>query len=207
MSILRHAIETFSFEDESGTRTGYRHVLTHASGRCFTFIERNIFDFGPVINPEYAVREGGSPGGLAMNHEGKLAWQDFTCPTSRVGECEGSHEEGLARAPSSPNRGYGIEEFQRSKNIFAGMFIGEEEDPADLVTAYRLVRTSEPLPCDTDWSRISGWSYDRDYLAKLTHVIPARHGGWGWVRHMDDDERECYLAVANRPMDLQGVRM
>lgn len=58
--------------DEGGKTKLYRHKLT-AGGRVLTFIDRNVFDFGRVINPDYDIADG-VHGGLCVKRDGKQVW-------------------------------------------------------------------------------------------------------------------------------------
>lgn len=46
------------------------------NGETLSFSERDIFDFGVVVNPRYSIAEGVS-GGLPNSIDGTLVWQDF----------------------------------------------------------------------------------------------------------------------------------
>ena len=46
-------------------------------GIVLTFTERNIFDFGVTINPNYAVQEGMVKDSLALMKDGVLQWHTF----------------------------------------------------------------------------------------------------------------------------------
>lgn len=48
-----------------------------ATNKKAQFVCRNIFDFGYVINPNYAVAEGLEPGGIAIKKEDVWYWQEF----------------------------------------------------------------------------------------------------------------------------------
>ena len=55
----------------------YRHKVVTNSGETFEFTERNIFDFGRVINPDYTIAEGVKGGLIHRDDAGDLWWQDF----------------------------------------------------------------------------------------------------------------------------------
>ena len=59
--------------DEGGRTKEYTHTITFHDGERLTFVERNIFDFGTVVNPSYSVVPGAEPGGLCINNE----WHEF----------------------------------------------------------------------------------------------------------------------------------
>lgn len=48
------------------------------TGEKAVFHCRNIFDFGYVINPVYAIAEGLEPGGLSWEENNKMYWQTFS---------------------------------------------------------------------------------------------------------------------------------
>ena len=50
-------------KDEGGITTTAHHTVTLPTGESFKFTDRNIFDFGRVINPEYEIAPG-KKGGL-----------------------------------------------------------------------------------------------------------------------------------------------
>ena len=62
--------------DEGGETKLYKYHFLIA-GEKLTFIERNVFDFGVVINPDYEISPGIS-GGLALKKEGIMQWHTFT---------------------------------------------------------------------------------------------------------------------------------
>lgn len=62
-------------EDEGGITIKYIHTLL-LNGKTYVFSERNVFDFGRVINPEYEITKG-SKGGLATCENNKWIWRDF----------------------------------------------------------------------------------------------------------------------------------
>jgi len=63
--------------DEGGKTKLYHHTVTCHSGTKFNFSERNVFDFGRVINPEYAVLPGERTGALFNIIDGKYYWMLF----------------------------------------------------------------------------------------------------------------------------------
>lgn len=62
--------------DEGGKTIIYHHTLI-VDGKSYEFDERNIFDFGRVINPFYSVSPGIISGGLAKQEGDKFYWQVF----------------------------------------------------------------------------------------------------------------------------------
>ena len=70
-------IEEKSIQDEGGWTKIYYHSFV-VGGEELRFTERNIFDFGIAINPDYPVAAGLELGGLAWRNEaGILVWNDF----------------------------------------------------------------------------------------------------------------------------------
>lgn len=69
-------ITEHNISDEGGKTKLYKHHFPIA-GEKLTFIERNVFDFGVVINPDYEINPGIS-GGLALKKDGILQWHIFT---------------------------------------------------------------------------------------------------------------------------------
>lgn len=64
------------FETDEGGRTkSYRHIIK-INGKTYTFCERNIFDFGRVINPDYEIIKG-VKGGLAFYENEKWIWKGY----------------------------------------------------------------------------------------------------------------------------------
>lgn len=61
--------------DEGGKTKMYRHRFL-IKGETLSFVERNIFDFGVVINPDYEIAPG-KEGGIISNEDGVLYWMDF----------------------------------------------------------------------------------------------------------------------------------
>lgn len=67
-----------TIEDEGGRTVMYQHKVTMQSGTVYEFQDRNIFDFGRVINPKYSIAEGVKPGGLcSRDTDGDYIWQTF----------------------------------------------------------------------------------------------------------------------------------
>lgn len=61
-------------EDEDGKTTCYHYKITHIeSGRVFKFSDRNVFDAGRCINPEYEIHPDWGMGGL-IGYETKQVW-------------------------------------------------------------------------------------------------------------------------------------
>jgi len=65
-------IEDEYIEDEDGKTKMYTHIFV-INGHSLRFSERNVFDFGRVINPMYSVEEGLEEGGLRSGDD----WQTF----------------------------------------------------------------------------------------------------------------------------------
>lgn len=73
------------YTDEDGWSIMYCHKVTiKRSGAVFRFKDRNLFDFGRVINPDYPVM--GDPCGICLKQaDGSLAWHQVggkLCPLS-----------------------------------------------------------------------------------------------------------------------------
>lgn len=65
--------------DEGGKTAMFTHTFVTKSGRTLVFTDRNVFDFGRVINPSYPILPGMEPGGLALrNRDGVMTWRDFS---------------------------------------------------------------------------------------------------------------------------------
>jgi len=64
--------------DEDGVRKMYLHEVTCLDGEVLSFKERNIFDFGVVVNPAYKITDDATKeGGLESLKDGIRVWQDF----------------------------------------------------------------------------------------------------------------------------------
>lgn len=70
-------------EDEDGEITCYHYKITHIeTGRVFNFSDRNVFDAGRCINPEYEIHPDWGIGGL-IGYETKEVWiKTEPCKTS-----------------------------------------------------------------------------------------------------------------------------
>lgn len=54
-------------------------ITIKSTGERLQFTERNLFDFGKVVNPAYAIKEGMAPGGvLGQDENGDTSWQTYT---------------------------------------------------------------------------------------------------------------------------------
>lgn len=62
--------------DEGGRATVYKIAIT-LNGKTWRFIDRNIFDVGRCINPDYAITPGSKPGGLGQLNDSGAHWMDF----------------------------------------------------------------------------------------------------------------------------------
>jgi hypothetical protein len=64
---------------EGGAEPSYLYTLRGASGREWRFRDRNIFDFGRVVNPAYPILPGRAEGGLCNTdpETGTRYWMDF----------------------------------------------------------------------------------------------------------------------------------
>lgn len=65
-----------NIQDEDGGTKLYRHCFL-IKGEKLSFTERNVFDFGVVINPDYEIVPGIS-GGIAIEKDGLLQWHTFS---------------------------------------------------------------------------------------------------------------------------------
>ncbi len=80
---IRQSIATISTSeksiiDEGGKTKEYTHTITFHDREQLIFTERNVFDFGVVINPSYSVEPGKNPGGVSWIHDdGHFYWHDF----------------------------------------------------------------------------------------------------------------------------------
>ena len=69
-------VREYNIHDEGGKTKIYWHGF-RIGGVTLSFTERNIFDFGIVINPDYEIIPGES-GGIAMQKDGAMQWHTFT---------------------------------------------------------------------------------------------------------------------------------
>lgn len=76
-SIVSICTSEKTITDEGGKTKEYTHTITFHDGEKLTFSERNVFDFGIVINPSYGVIPGVEPGGLCLNRDSCLQWHEF----------------------------------------------------------------------------------------------------------------------------------
>lgn len=68
-----------SIKDEGGWTMVYIHQVKMKSGTVLEYEDRNVFDFGRVINPNYPIMEGLGPGGLyTRQKDGTYVWQVFS---------------------------------------------------------------------------------------------------------------------------------
>lgn len=76
--VISFDIRENTVKDEGGKTVEYKCTVLFETGERFTFQDRNVFDFGRVINPEYKIFDGQkSPGGLLILKDEKLLWHDF----------------------------------------------------------------------------------------------------------------------------------
>ena len=64
-------------QDEGGSTTEYLHTI-RIGPETLSFVERNNFDAGRVISPDYAVSAGLGKGGLCNEHDGSYWWFDLS---------------------------------------------------------------------------------------------------------------------------------
>lgn len=80
--VIRNSIKSIdssvkTIADEGGKTKEYTHTITFHDGETLIFSERNVFDFGIVINPSYCVNPRKRPGGLCLKLNGVLQWCYF----------------------------------------------------------------------------------------------------------------------------------
>lgn len=70
------SIREYNIHDEGGKTKVYKHCF-RIGGSTLSFTERNVFDFGIVINPDYEIIPG-ETGGIVMRKDGLLQWHTFS---------------------------------------------------------------------------------------------------------------------------------
>ena len=68
--------EEYAKYDEGGKTKVYKHTFS-IGGETLKFTERNVFDVGVVINPDYPIKPGHRSGGIAIEEDGVLQWSGF----------------------------------------------------------------------------------------------------------------------------------
>lgn len=83
-------------QGEKGNSKYFKHTM-EIHGKTYTFNERNVFDVGKVINPDYPIKEGMKNGGILLAKDGTDYWLFFN---EKTGEWftvrEATSEESLA---------------------------------------------------------------------------------------------------------------
>lgn len=69
-------ISSRTITDEGGRTQVHTHIF-QIGGEKLVYTERNVFDFGIVINPAYQVAEDVEVGGIALEIDGVLQWHTF----------------------------------------------------------------------------------------------------------------------------------
>ena len=69
-------VNEHDIRDEGGKTKTYQHFFL-IEEESLSFTERNVFDFGVVINPNYEITSGES-GGIAIEKDGVLQWHIFS---------------------------------------------------------------------------------------------------------------------------------
>lgn len=69
-------VSEHDIRDEGGKTKTYQHFFL-IEEESLSFTERNVFDFGVVINPNYEITSGES-GGIAIEKDGVLQWHIFS---------------------------------------------------------------------------------------------------------------------------------
>ena len=78
-------IDSEDIQDEGGWTKCYTHTFV-IDGQMLQFSERNVFDFGRVINPSYSVIERAEKGGItSKRNDGTLMWKIYI---EKEGWCE-----------------------------------------------------------------------------------------------------------------------
>ncbi len=78
-------IDSDDIQDEGGWTKCYTHTFI-IDEQTLQFSERNVFDFGRVINPSYSVIEGAEEGGIvSKKNDGTLVWEIYS---EKEGWCE-----------------------------------------------------------------------------------------------------------------------
>lgn len=65
------------YSDTTAKEFGYIYKITFETGKSYTFVDRNIHDFGRVINPNYEIEKGISGGLIEKKENGEAFWKDF----------------------------------------------------------------------------------------------------------------------------------
>lgn len=207
-SIINHSVEQIKVQDEDGQVNAYIHSVTLSNGRTLQFSERNIFDFGRVINPNYAIAEGREKGGLVQPlHDGrKQAALGLAPRTDGPAELwfwdfsDGEYEHMLPNGEWVPGRikDCSIYNVALTETVHASSEMDRLFGAGDTYTTY------------TD---LDGNTYaDRDLTL---HMYCAAHfqrtvnaGGWSPVRPLDCDEDAAYrYLLANGKFARTGIRM
>lgn len=83
-------------QGEKGNSKYFKHTM-EIHGKTYIFNERNVFDVGKVINPDYPIKEGMKNGGILLAKDGTDYWLFFN---EKTGEWftvrEATSEESLA---------------------------------------------------------------------------------------------------------------
>jgi len=209
--VIHHDQKVKDIKDEGGKTKLIQHTLTLSDGSKLLFEERNVFDFGRVINPAYSIAEGKDPGGLpASDDKGTFYWNDFQ-PSRWALLADGQWKEATDKERKEASDkwklppGYKIVEDTKS---WAGIF-GDDEETA--VTKYKIVDDKgNELKSEGGWLQASGGTKE-EALSSAFQILAVKlldRGGWGRVRDMTAQEVAAYKYVNDHGYYADsGIRM
>jgi hypothetical protein len=190
--ILSHTYTKRAIRDEGGKTVCIEHTITFAGGKTLQFSERNVFDFGRVINPMYAVAEGLEPGGLSSVRDGVQVWESFgvdkfRLPDGRIVEQEPAMAWALSTFPAGLPDGYTVSQREGSGPRFFA------DDPMAKYTVCVLgIPEAEQLwpgqGYQSTWDNViehARWNHAHNILKPLQ----IERAGWYVVRPLDGDEK------------------
>jgi hypothetical protein len=185
-------------EDEGGSTYYIRHTCSFEDGEVLVFSERNIFDFGRVINPEYAVAPGLDPGGIPVRdtEADTWYWKDYMEPVYRVGDREGKSE--------LIDEDFSSWELPAPYTLRRVEFAPNPNDPVNAMLGIELGINVHHEVCDAhgnllvgDSIRATGWSAEQA-LHRAHHILRVTRihdGGWRRVRALTEHEMEAFTYI------------
>ncbi len=209
--VVRHVFVKRPIRDEGGKTFCVEHTITCDNNRTLQFSERNIFDYGRVINPMYAVAPGLEPGGLCNVRDGVRVWEhfqveQFCLPDGRIVERDEAHKFVLDTMPVGLPDGYTI----AATTVSACLWV---DDPEKRVPTLELtIPASDQVWPGQSWrdpDRNRLIEYARDQRAFwIVQGMRVRQSGWVAVRPLDGDEIVALDYLWDRgDFAGQGVRM
>ncbi len=197
---MNHTWKKETIKDEGGKTFLVRHTCVFDDGETLQFTERNVFDFGIVINPDYVVEPGHGKGGLVEYDKSTDAWyfMDFSPAIYQVGDETGDSDfvDKKFHVFKLPD-GYRLTKtIEERESYFA--FLTEKTGEKYTETVYRVIDSNGDMVTHCSmpaWGNTEEQAMSTAFWGLCVKVVD--RGGWSRVREMTAHEVEAYKYISN----------